>query len=125
MQRKTTSTASKKSTPKAKKKTSTGKKKVSKSASSDAASKPKGKGKGKQLPHDIDSPEIQQKLRDLIKLAKEQEYLTFDDINEALPANIIDSETLDKLIQRLRSMEFSIIDASAVDRFKDQQSVAM
>jgi RNA polymerase primary sigma factor len=68
-----------------------------------------------------DSQEIQQKLRDLIKLAKEQEYLTFDDINEALPADVIDAETMDGLIQRLRSMEFDIIDASAVDRFKDKR----
>ncbi len=69
----------------------------------------------------MDSPEIQQKLRDLIKLAKEQEYLTFDDINEALPGDIIDAETMDSLLQRLRSMEFDIIDASAVDRFKDRK----
>ena len=32
----------------------------------------------------IDSPDIQFKLRELIKLAKEQEYLTYDDINEIL-----------------------------------------
>jgi RNA polymerase primary sigma factor len=69
----------------------------------------------------LDSPEIQQKLRDLITLAKEQEYLTFDDINEALPVDFIDPDTMDKLIQRLRSMEFDIIDASAVDRFKDKK----
>ncbi|NOX99183.1 MAG: RNA polymerase subunit sigma, partial [Verrucomicrobia bacterium] len=113
-QSKTGDSTSKKSSSTVKKKTSPRKKKVQKSGSG-------AKSKGKQLPPDIDSPEIQQKLRDLIKLAKEQEYLTFDDINEALPANIIDADTLDKLIQRLRSMEFSIIDASAVDRFKDQQ----
>ncbi|MFK5924510.1 MAG: RNA polymerase sigma factor RpoD [Verrucomicrobiota bacterium] len=69
----------------------------------------------------MDSPEIQQKLRELIKLAKEQGYLTFDDINDAMPANVVDPETLDQLIQRLRSMEFSIIDAAAVDRFKDRK----
>ncbi len=107
----------KKSSSTVKKKTSPRKKKVQKSAATASGAL----SKGKQLPQDIDSPEVQQKLRDLIKLAKEQEYLTFDDINEALPANIIDADTLDKLIQRLRSMEFSIIDASAVDRFKDQQ----
>ena len=29
--------------------------------------------------------DIQARLRELIKLAKEQGYLTFDDLNEALP----------------------------------------
>ncbi len=99
-----------------KKKTSTRKKKVQKKSAT--RSNPDTPAAS---PQDIDSPEIQQKLRELIKLAKEQEYLTFDDINDALPANIVDAETLDRLIQRLRSMEFNIIDAAAVDRFKDQK----
>ena len=30
--------------------------------------------------------DIQGRIRELIKLAKEQGYLTFDDLNEALPA---------------------------------------
>ena len=32
---------------------------------------------------DINAPEVQEKLRQLIRLAKEQDYLTFDDMNEA------------------------------------------
>ncbi len=67
----------------------------------------------------IDSPEIQQKLRELIKLAKEQEYLTYEDVNELLPDEVVDAETLDEVLQRLRNMEFDIIDASEVDRIKD------
>jgi RNA polymerase primary sigma factor len=31
------------------------------------------------------SVEVQARIRELIKLAKEQGYLTFDDLNEALP----------------------------------------
>ena len=115
-----TSSSKKSSVSKAKKKTSPRKKKSKKSASS-VSSDQFNNSTEVQLPKDVDSPEIQQKLRELIKLAKEQEYLTFEDINEALPSNIIDAETLDKLIQRLSSMEFSIIDASAVDHFKDRQ----
>jgi len=115
---KTSPSSGKASAAKAKKKTSVRKKKAKKSA---AGSGQLNASNEVQLPQDVDSPEIRQKLRELIKLAKEQEYLTFEDINEALPSNIIDAETLDKLIQRLSSMEFSIIDASAVDHFKDRQ----
>ncbi len=65
-----------------------------------------------------DSPELQQVVRDLIRLAKEQEYLTYEDINEALPVADSDAELLDELIGRLRAMEFRIIDAAEVDDLK-------
>jgi RNA polymerase primary sigma factor len=55
----------------------------------------------------------------MVKLAKEQGYVTYDDINEALPENMADPEEMEQLINRLRSMEVDIIDASEVDRYKD------
>ncbi len=63
--------------------------------------------------------DMQEKVRGLIRLAKEQGYLTFDDLNEALPPGVADPEQMDGLITRLRGMEFDIIDASEVDRLKD------
>ncbi len=76
--------------------------------------------KGKDRPR-IHTPEIQEKIRELIKLAKEQEYLTYDDINEILPNNIVDPNDVEAIMEQLRSMEFDIIDASEVDRFKDRR----
>ncbi len=67
----------------------------------------------------IDQPDVQEKLRDLTKLAKEQGYLTYDDLNEALPDNLIDPDEMETIMSRLRGMEIEIIDASDVDRFKD------
>ncbi|MCE9612001.1 MAG: RNA polymerase sigma factor RpoD [Chthoniobacter sp.] len=67
----------------------------------------------------IDQPDVQEKLKELIKLAKEQGYLTFDDFNEALPDNVTDPNEIDTIMGRLRSMEIEIIEASDVDRFKD------
>ena len=69
----------------------------------------------------IDTPEIREKIRELIKLAKEQEYLTYDDIHEILPNNLIEEEDIKAILERLRQMEFEIIDASEVDRFKDKK----
>ena len=69
----------------------------------------------------IDTPEIQEKIRELIKLAKEQEYLTFDDINDILPNDLVDPEDVEAIMERLRNMEFDIIDASEVDRYKDKK----
>jgi RNA polymerase primary sigma factor len=81
--------------------------------------KPSKKG-GKERPR-IHTPEIQEKIRELIKLAKEQEYLTYDDINEILPNNIVDPNDVEAIMEQLRSMEFDIIDASEVDRYKDRK----
>ncbi|MGI8957469.1 MAG: RNA polymerase sigma factor RpoD [Chthoniobacterales bacterium] len=61
----------------------------------------------------------QVRIRDLIKLAKEQGYLTFDDLNEALPPDLTDPEELDLILMRLRKLEIDIIEASEVDRYKD------
>jgi RNA polymerase primary sigma factor len=63
--------------------------------------------------------EIQARLRELIKLAKEQGYLTFDDLNEALPEGITDANELDAILTRLRRLEIDVIEASEVDRHKE------
>ena len=62
---------------------------------------------------------IQEKVRELIKLAKEQGYVTFDDLEEALPEGVSDPETLDSIIAQLRGVEIEIIESSDVDRVKD------
>jgi RNA polymerase primary sigma factor len=63
--------------------------------------------------------ELQLRLRELIKLAKEQGYLTFDDLNEAIPDGITDANELDAILTRLRRMEIDVIEASDVDRHKE------
>ena len=67
---------------------------------------------------DINAPEIQSKLRDLIRLAKEQDYLTYDDLNSALPDGHVSVDLMDEIITRLRSMEIRIVEESEVDRVK-------
>ncbi len=79
--------------------------------------KPPGNGTKRR----IDTQEIQEKIRELIKLAKEQDYLTYDDINEILPNDLVDPEDIEAIMDRLRQMEFNVIDASEVDRYKDKK----
>ena len=38
------------------------------------------------------------KIKELIKLAKEQGYLTYGDLNETLPENILTAEELDEIM---------------------------
>jgi len=63
----------------------------------------------------LDQAEKNLKIKELIKLAKEQGYLTYGDLNDVLPENILSSEELDSIMIMLRGMDIEIIDASEVD----------
>ncbi len=67
----------------------------------------------------ISADDLQARIRELTKLAKEQGYVTFDDLNEALPAGVTDADELDAILAQLRRMEIDVIEASEVDRYKD------
>jgi RNA polymerase primary sigma factor len=66
----------------------------------------------------LDQEEKNLKIKELIKLAKEQGYLTYGDISDVLPNKAISPDELDSIIITLRGMDIEIIDASEVDRFK-------
>ena len=68
----------------------------------------------------MESPEVQERLRELVRLHREQGCLTFDDINDVLPADIIDPDLLEQVLERLRSMEFHIVNNAEVDDQKAQ-----
>ena len=101
---------------------------VAKTAAAPApAPQPKTKPKGKSaaaesalqpLPADIPKL-IQEKVRELIRLAKEQGYITFEDLDEHLPEGVSNPEHLDAIISQLRSVEIDIIESSDVDRVKE------
>jgi RNA polymerase primary sigma factor len=63
--------------------------------------------------------DMQGRVRELAKLAKEQGYLTFDDLNDVLPEGVTDADELDAILVQLRKMEIDIIEASEVDRYKE------
>ncbi|MBV9877373.1 MAG: RNA polymerase sigma factor RpoD [Verrucomicrobia bacterium] len=71
-----------------------------------------------RISHTETSFDLQERLRELVKLAKEQGYLTYDDINEALPEGMADPDEMDQIFAQLRSMEVDIIEASEVDSYK-------
>jgi RNA polymerase primary sigma factor len=62
---------------------------------------------------------LKEKVRELLKLAKEQGYITFEDLDEHLPEGLNDPETIDSILSQLRAVEVDIIDASEVDRVKE------
>ncbi len=117
--------AAKKNAPSATRKVATKAKASSKENGAEAKASEEDAAPKKKLPKGksrIDTPEIQEKMRELIKLAKEQDYLTYDDIHEILPKDLVNPADVEAILERLRNMEFNIIDSSEVDRFKDKKS---
>jgi len=68
---------------------------------------------GKPAPLDL-----AEKVKELVRLAQEQGYLTYTDINDALPDAVVSADELDDLYSKLRSLEVEIVDQAEVDRVK-------
>ena len=58
------------------------------------------------------------RIKDLIRLAKQQGYLTFTDINQALPESVDSAEEIENIISILENLEVDIIDSEEVEAYK-------
>ena len=73
---------------------------------------------------DLPAGGINEKIRQLIRLSKEQGYLTFDDINEALPESVENQEEIDNVLSILQNLEIEILEQDQVDDYKQRQEEA-
>ncbi len=64
---------------------------------------------------------LQEKLRELVRLAQEQGYLTYGDIGEALAEHIVTPEEMDEVYLKLRGLDVEIVDQAEVDRVKQAE----
>ena len=62
--------------------------------------------------------ERNEKLKELIKQAENQGFLTYDDINEIIPDSVIKAEELEAYLVLLRGMDIEIIESSDVDKYR-------
>src|SRR3954468_12292780 len=65
---------------------------------------------------------INDKIRHLIRLSKEQGYLTFDDINEALPESVENQDEIDNVLSILQNLEIEILEPDQVEDYKQRQA---
>jgi RNA polymerase primary sigma factor len=70
------------------------------------------------------SGDLNDKIRYLIRLAKEQGYLTYTDINEALPESVDNPEDIENVISVLQNLEIDILDPEEVEGYKQRQEEA-
>ena len=84
---------------------------------------PSFRGNGQAPPRDpAQSPvENTQKMRELLRLAQEQGYLTYTDISELLPDSATSPAELDEVYIQLRNLDVDIVDQAEVDRIKQPE----
>ena len=68
----------------------------------------------------VNREERSAKIKSLIKLAGDQGYLTYDDVNEALPESVISPDEFDGILILLRGMDIEVIEEADEQRFKSQ-----
>ncbi len=67
--------------------------------------------------------EIAEKIKELVRLAREQGHLTYSDINDALPDSVVSATELDEVFIKLRGLEIDIVDQAEVDQSRQAADV--
>lgn len=64
---------------------------------------------------------LNERIRVLIRLSKEQGFLTYKDINKALPDSVNNPDEIENVISILQNLEVEILDDSEVEAYKARQ----
>lgn len=76
-----------------------------------------------QISHPVD-PQNQQKIEELVAIAKEQGYLTYEEINEVLPMSFDSPEQIDQVLIFLSGMDIQVLNQVEVERQKEKKKEA-
>ena len=68
-----------------------------------------------------DQEKLNERIRNLILLSKEQSFLTYKDINQALPDSVNNPDEIENVISILQNLEVEILDDSEVEARKARQ----
>lgn len=68
--------------------------------------------------------ERNKRIRELIHLSSEKGYITYDDINEILPEDVVSSEEIDSIMILLRGMDIEIMDTTEVEKQSSRREKA-
>jgi RNA polymerase primary sigma factor len=69
-------------------------------------------------------PGHQQKVEELVAIAKEQGYITYEEINDILPVTVDTAEQIDQVLIFLSGMDIQILSQAEVDRQKERKKEA-
>jgi len=67
------------------------------------------------------APQHQQKIDELVVLAKEQGYITYEEINETLPITFDSAELIDQMLIFLGGMDIQVLNQAEVEKQKERK----
>src|ERR1700727_3782049 len=70
------------------------------------------------------SQQQQQKIDELVSIAKDQGYITYEEINDILPMSFDSAEQIDQVLIFLSGMDIQILNQSEVERQKERKKEA-
>ncbi len=70
------------------------------------------------------NPQHQQKIEELVAIAKEQGFLTYEEINDILPMTFDSPEQIDQVLIYLSGMDIQILNQAEVERQKERKKEA-
>jgi RNA polymerase primary sigma factor len=75
-------------------------------------------GNGRASSNGNGAVDVDAKVRELLRLAREQGYLVFTDVTEAYAGHPPSPEAFDEILLKLRNLEIEIVDQAEVDRVR-------
>jgi RNA polymerase primary sigma factor len=78
----------------------------------------------KSTQKNVFTPQHQQKIDELVGIAKEQGFITYEEINEILPMNFDTPDLIDQVLIFLSGMDIQILNQSEVERQRERKKEA-
>ena len=69
-------------------------------------------GEGEDVRIEVNREERQAKIRELVKLAQSQGFVTYDDVNEAIPETTVSPDEFDALLILLKGLDVEVVESA-------------
>ncbi len=69
----------------------------------------------------LNTEEVDEQIRGLIKTGRHRGFITYDEMNEALPGDVVSPERLDQILMRLDELKIELVEDSPEYRVRDKK----
>jgi RNA polymerase primary sigma factor len=76
---------------------------------------------GEEVRMEVNRDERQAKIRELVKIHQENGFVTYDDINEAIPETVVSPEEFDAILILLKGMDVEVVESADDEAVKAKQ----
>ena len=71
--------------------------------------------------HVLSQVEVNEQIKTLMKMGRDRGYITYDEINDALPGDVVSPERLDQILMRLDELKIEVVEDSPEYRVRDKK----